>query len=71
MGIGLYLDFPSRARNGEHGLRILELSTIGLPWLLNLKKTNAGHVFKRNLNRFLALLLRFYATHFNISVSDF
>ena len=53
LGIGFYLDFPNRARDGEDGRRILELSTIGLPWLLNLKKTNAGHVFKRNLNRFL------------------
>ena len=53
LGIRFYLDFPSREWNGEDGLRVLELSTIGLPWLLNLKKTNAGHVFKRNLNRLL------------------
>ena len=33
----LSLDFATRERNGEDGLRILELSKIGLPCLLNLK----------------------------------
>ena len=37
VGMVIYLDFPNHERNGEDGLLILELLTIGLPYLLHLR----------------------------------
>ena len=52
-----FLDFQSHVLKREDGLRVLELLTIGLPFLLHLRDQCRILIFKRNLKKFLGKIL--------------